>query len=132
MVIVVVVVDVDVVVVVEVDVFDILVDVVLCCFSEECLCVIHTKSRLFKSFEFLATAFTKIRNNSSAAAKRMGHPRPLFVYFRPVQTNIAIFTTNICEECPASIWCCDSNPRPSEHETPPITTKPGLPPIFTI
>ena len=63
MVIVVVVVDVDVVVVVEVDVFDILVDVVLCCFSEECLCVIHTKSRLFKSFAFLATAFT---NNETA------------------------------------------------------------------
>ena len=26
--------------------------------------------------------------------KKMGHPRPLFVYFRSFQTNITNFTTN--------------------------------------
>ena len=29
---------------------------------------------------------------------------------------------------PSSIWCRDSNSRPLEHEPPPITTRPGLPP----
>ena len=28
---------------------------------------------------------------------------------------------------PSSIWCRDSNARPLEHETSPITTRPGLP-----
>ena len=26
------------------------------------------------------------------------------------------------------VWCRDSNSRPLEHESPPITTRPGLPP----
>ena len=43
-------------------------------------------------------------------------------------TNITIFTTNKCEKCPFSIWCWDSNTHPSEHVSPPITTRPGLPP----
>ena len=30
--------------------------------------------------------------------------------------------------CPSSIWHRDSNPRPLECESPPITTRPGLPP----
>ena len=43
------------------------------------------------------------------------------------QTNvIIIFTTNICEKCPFSIRCPDLNPRPLGHESPPITTRPGL------
>ena len=47
------------------------------------------------------------------------------VYFWPFQTNIIIiFTTNIW---PSSIQWRDSNPQPSEHEHPPITTRPGLP-----
>ena len=28
----------------------------------------------------------------------------------------------------SSIRCWDLNPQPSEHESPPITTRPGLPP----
>ena len=56
-------------------------------------------------------------------------PASLIIYFQSFQTNtITIFTTNICEKCPSSIWCQDSNPQPLEHESPPITTRPGLPP----
>ena len=51
-----------------------------------------------------------------------------FSVFLSFQTNISIFTTNKYEKCPSSIWCQDSNPRLSEHESPPITTRPGLPP----
>ena len=43
----------------------------------------------------------------------MGQPRHLFRFFRSFQTNNN-FTTNICEKCPSSIRCRDSNPRPSE------------------
>ena len=30
------------------------------------------------------------------------------------------------KKCPSSIWCQDSNSQPLEHESPPITTRPGL------
>ena len=29
---------------------------------------------------------------------------------------------------PSSIWCRDSNSRPLDNDSPPITTRPGLPP----
>ena len=37
----------------------------------------------------------------------------------------------MCEKCPSSIWCRDSNPRPLEHESLPITTRSGLPPQYS-
>ena len=53
--------------------------------------------------------------------------------FWSFQTNsITFFTTNRCEKCPSSIQCWDSNPQPSEHESAPITTRPGLPPQTTL
>ena len=57
------------------------------------------------------------------------------VYFRLFQTNNASFTTNQCEKmtkCSSSLWCRDSNPRPSKNESSPITTRPGLPPLGPI
>ena len=33
----------------------------------------------------------------------MGHSRPLVCLFLSFQTNITLFTTNICEKCPATI-----------------------------
>ena len=32
------------------------------------------------------------------------------------------------KKCPSSIWHRDSKPRPLNRESPPITTRPGLPP----
>ena len=47
----------------------------------------------------------------------------------PFQTNINTILQQInVKKCPSSIWHQDSNPRPSERESPPITTRPGLPP----
>ena len=37
------------------------------------------------------------------------------------------FTTKVREKCPFRIWRRDLNPQPSDHESPPITTRPGLP-----
>ena len=34
------------------------------------------------------------------------------------------------KKCPSSIQCRDLNPRPFEHESSPITTRPGLPPTI--
>ena len=50
-----------------------------------------------------------------------------FPLILPFQTNIKIFTANICENCPYRIWCWYSNPQPSKHKSPRITTRPGLP-----
>ena len=58
----------------------------------------------------------------------MGQPRPLFCLFSVFAYKQYNVTTNICEKCPSSIRCRDSNPRPSERESLPITTRPGLPP----
>ena len=61
-----------------------------------------------------------------------------FRLFLAFQTNITILTTNICEKCyvSSSIHCRDLNPHPLEHKSPPITTRPGIPPkvylIFTL
>ena len=64
---------------------------------------------------------------------RMGSPRPLLKFFSSFQTNInTFFTTKICEKCPSSIWCWDSNLQPSEHESPPITNRPGFHPKFML
>ena len=46
------------------------------------------------------------------------------------QTNINTILQQInVKKSPSSIWHWDSNPRPSERESPPITTRPGLPPL---
>ena len=42
--------------------------------------------------------------------KKWVNPGLFFVYFRSFQTNISNFTTKICEKCPSSIRCRDSNP----------------------
>ena len=64
----------------------------------------------------------------------MGHPRPLFRFFRIFKQKLCTsFTTNKCEQMlwPSSIRHQNLNPRPLEHESPPITTRPGLPPNLT-
>ena len=35
------------------------------------------------------------------------------------------------KKCPPSIQCWDWNSQPLEHESPPITTRPGLPPNYS-
>ena len=58
----------------------------------------------------------------------MGYLRPFFSFIFVFSTKHQFnFTTNICKICPSSVWCRDSNPQPSEHESPPITTTPRFP-----
>ena len=61
----------------------------------------------------------------------MGHPRASFSFFQSFRINIVtIFITNQSEKisCTSRLPSWDSNPRPPEHESSPITTRPGLPP----
>ena len=75
---------------------------------------------------------SSVGNEWSTFFKKMGNPRPLFVYFQSFQTNINTILQQInVKKCPSSIQHWDSNPRPSERESPPITTRPGLPPKIT-
>ena len=57
----------------------------------------------------------------------MERPQPLFRLFWSLPPNITtICTANICKKCPSSVWSCDLNPQPLEHESPPIATRPGV------
>ena len=58
---------------------------------------------------------------------KMCHPRPLFPFFCLFKQTFQFLQQINMKKCPSSIWCQDSNPRLSEHESPPITTRPGLP-----
>ena len=57
----------------------------------------------------------------------MGHPLDLFHFFRLFKQTLQLLQKNV-KKYPSSMRCWDSNPRPLEHESPSITTRPGLPP----
>ena len=65
---------------------------------------------------------------------KWANPGLFFVYFLSFQ--VKHYSTNNKSmwkmSCPSSIWHRDSNPWPSEHESPPITTRPGLSPYMGI
>ena len=77
-------------------------------------------------------AKTKSRNNSSIQMMVNANPGLFFVYFGLFKQTLQFFTANMCEKSPSKIQCRDSNPRPSECDSPPITTRPGLPPRHCI
>ena len=54
-------------------------------------------------------------------------PASFFVYFRLFKQTLEFVQQINVIKCPSSIWCWDSNPRPSEHVSIPISTRPGLP-----
>ena len=53
---------------------------------------------------------------------------PSLFSFIFVFSNTLGTSNRYVKNCPSSILCRDSNSRPLEHESPPITTRPGLPP----
>ena len=62
----------------------------------------------------------------------MGQPHPLLHLFLSFQTHITILQQINVKECPSSMQCWDSNSRPSEPESPPTTTRPGLLPYQSV
>ena len=85
---------------------------------------------VFQGFSFQSNERMKAELIKTFFLKKWDKPGLFFIYFQSFQTNKTIFSTNQCVKisCPSSIRCRDSNQRPSEHESPPITTRPGLPP----
>ena len=68
-----------------------------------------------------------VPNNSML---KMGQPRPLFHLFLSFQNTLQFLEQIIVKKCPSSILCRDLNSQPLEHESPPITTRPGLRPLM--
>ena len=64
--------------------------------------------------------------------KKWAIPDLFLVYFRLFKQTIQFLQQIDVKKYPSSIRCWDLNPRPSEDELPPITTKPGLSPIIAI
>ena len=58
---------------------------------------------------------------------KMG-PTPASFSFIFVFSDKHFNTTNKYEKCPSSIRRWDSNSQPSDYKSPPLTTRPGLPP----
>ena len=70
--------------------------------------------------------------STSSFFKKNGPTPASFCLFSSFQTNITNFTTNMnVKKCPSSIRRWDSNSQPCDYESPPLTTRPGLPPRNT-
>ena len=54
----------------------------------------------------------------------------LFLVFSNKQYNFYNKSMWKMSKSPSSIWHRDSKPQPYKHESSPITTRPGLPPIY--
>ena len=51
----------------------------------------------------------------------------IFVFFKQ---TLQFFQQINVKKCPSSIRRQDSNSQPSDYESPPLTTRPGLPPYM--
>ena len=54
-----------------------------------------------------------------------------FIFGLFKQISLQFLQQIYVKKCPSSLQCQDLNPRPSEHEFLPITTRPGLPPSYS-
>ena len=61
--------------------------------------------------------------------KKWAIPGLFFIYFRLFVHKLQILQQINVKKCPSSKQCRDSNSRPLEYESPPITTTPGLQPL---
>ena len=55
---------------------------------------------------------------------KMGQPRPLFNLFSVFSIKYYNSATNQCEKCPSCSLHLDLNSRPSDYESPHLTTRP--------
>ena len=58
----------------------------------------------------------------------MGLPGLFFVYLLVFSKKQYNFYHNLIWKSPSSIWCQDLNPQPLARQSPPMTTRLGLPP----
>ena len=60
---------------------------------------------------------------------KMAQLWPLFVYFCLFKQTLQFLKQINVKKCPTNIQRRNSNSQPSDYESPPLTTRPGLPPI---
>ena len=54
---------------------------------------------------------------------KLAIPGLFLIYFHLLKQTLRFLQQIYVKKCPSSIWCQDSNPRPSEHESPTITAR---------
>ena len=64
--------------------------------------------------------------------KKWADPGLFFVYFHPLKQTIQFLQQINVKKCPSSIRRQDSNSQPSDYQSPPLTTRPGLPLLVTL
>ena len=64
--------------------------------------------------------------------KNMGQPRPLFHLFSSFQINITIFIADIYGKMSIKYMELGFKLTTFEHDTPPMTNRPGLPPTYVL
>ena len=63
--------------------------------------------------------------------KFFNEPSPAsFCFLRLFKQALQFLQQINVKKCQSSIGCWDSNPQPLEHDSSPITTRPGLPPFL--
>ena len=62
---------------------------------------------------------------------KWANPGLFFISFRIFTHTLQFLQQINVKNCPSNIWCRDSNSRPLDHESPPITARPGLPPSLS-
>ena len=59
--------------------------------------------------------------------KKMLTPSLFLIYFCLFKQNLQFLKQIFVKKSQSRMRCWDLNPQPSTHESPPITTRPGLP-----
>ena len=83
------------------------------------------QSSLILCWKFLCR--TGLGSNKPLMLKNGPFPASFNLFSAFFQTNITTFTT----KCPSNIRCWESNPRPLDHKSPPMTTRQGSRPKRT-
>ena len=60
--------------------------------------------------------------------KKWANPGSVIVYFHLFKQTLQFLQQKNVKKCPSSIRHWDSNSQPSDYDSPPSTTRPGLAP----
>ena len=102
--------------------------------------------RVLKAFLFRSKFSNTLHLSLYIYFNKMGHPRPLLslnfdlfkcslslsIYKCPFPASFFVYLRSFpTKKCTSSIWCHNTNPKPLQHESSPIITRPGLPPFLS-
>ena len=74
----------------------------------------------------MTASTSQLLNHSLFFKKKWAYPGLFLICFRLFKHTLQFLQQINVKKCLSSIWCRDSNSQPLEHESPPITTRPGL------